>query len=77
MQAGTHNARLHDGPRKHRFDRIRKTNQAIDTVDDDIGAPPALQLRDHLEPELGNFGLHHPLPRHLIDAIQIDPNGIL
>jgi hypothetical protein len=65
-------AGLHHGLRKHRRDRVGKALEPIDHRNDDVVDAARLELVDHLEPELGAFGLLDPQPQNVLLAVRIE-----
>ena len=51
---------------KTRLDRLGEALQAVDHGDQDVAAAAGLELVQHLEPELGAFGLLDPQPQHVL-----------
>ena len=52
-----HDAGLHGGLRDHAADGLGEPLQAIDHRDQDVGHAARAQIVEHLQPELGPFGL--------------------
>lgn len=75
MPHHVHDAQLNGGMRIDGFNRFRKALQPIDASNEDVGNAPVLQLRHHLQPELGPFGLGDPQAQHFLLAGQIDTDG--
>ncbi len=61
--------------REYRFDGFRETFQPIHAHDEDICQTAILHLGEHLQPELGAFGLACPQPQHHLCALHIHPNA--
>ena len=70
-----HQAELDIGMRKDRCDGIRKALEAVHADNEDVVHSTVLEFRDHLEPELGTFGLGDPKTEQFLLSTQIDPQG--
>jgi hypothetical protein len=55
-----HDARLDDGLREHRFDRLGEAFQAVAAGDEDVLDAAVFQLGDDFEPKLRAFVLLEP-----------------
>ncbi len=60
-----YDAGLHGGLREHAADRLGQPLQAIYHRDQNVGHAARAQLVEHLQPELGPFGLFNPQSKNL------------
>ena len=75
LEAGAdevHDAGLHRGGGKHRFDRLREAGETVDAADQDVSEAAVAQLVEDLHPELRALGVLKPQPEHLAGAVHPD-----